>query len=193
MVDACEVDNFGTKGDRFLLDAMGMHEGPPEFSAKGKRLVLDYQERHAETWWRSEGLLHQRVVSYAEFEMIPSRDRPAISGKRFQQNGFHGTRHSSEQIVPTTLPFNSNVDRSLCSEFQLLNGLCEELLGPSAGDAQATLASVQGWLHIFVTGAPCLSCVGAMRQFQLLLPSVTLKVSIGPELQYAALEGSGEN
>lgn len=188
LVELFEVDNFGSKGDRFLLDQLGIFEGPLDFMAKASQLVVDYQHEHAETWWRSEGLLHQRVVSYTEFELCrPGKSLP-LSGERFQQNGFHGTRQMADRIMPTTLPFNHNVDRSLCSEFQLLAGLCEDFFGPVPGDERACLDGVQGWLHLFVTGAPCLSCVGAMRQFQLLLPLVRLKVSIGAELQYAALE-----
>jgi len=189
LVSDFEVDNFGSKGDRFLLDTLGIFEGPQTFTKKGAQLVIEYQQQHAESWWRSEGLLHNRVVSYAELDLTPpGHGATSIAGARYQQNGYQGSRLVSDKILPTQLPFNHNVDRSLCSEFQLLTGVCQDLLQSQKGDVVRFLAQVQGWLRLFVTGAPCLSCVGAMRQFQLLLPRVTFEVSIGPELQYAALE-----
>lgn len=189
LVEGFEVDNFGAVGDRYLLDSLGIPDGPPEFYRKGAQLVIDFQQQHAESWWRSEGLLHARVVSYAEFDLTPPPGgQPPLAGSRYQQNGYHGVRQTEERILPTRLPFNSNVDRSLCSENQLLAAICEDLVGSRPVNSKALLAKVTGWLRLFVTGAPCLSCVGAMRQFQLLLPQVTLFVSIGDELQYDAME-----
>merc|ERR1711924_309761 len=132
---------------------------------------------------------HARVISYAELELKSSRGGAILTSSRYQQNGYQGSRRLFDGITATRLPFNHNVDRSLCSEFQLLVGVCQELLGPELRDDFCFLATVQGWLRLFVTGAPCLSCVGAMRQFQLLLPSVSFTVSIGNELQYNPLDG----
>merc|ERR1712046_514785 len=95
--------------------------------------------------------------------------------------------------------FNSNVDRSLCSEHQLLRSIVQDLLDGADSSQQGhnndgalfrqeeVLGSADGWLYLFVTGAPCLSCVGTMRQFQLLLPGVCFRVSIGLELEHEAL------
>merc|ERR1711920_1089656 len=95
-----------------------------------------------------------------------------------------GMRSGPDWISPTSLPFNHLVDRSLCSEYQLLSRVCEELAGAVSGEAWR---ATRGWLWLFVTGAPCLSCVGAMRQFQLLLPKVEFAVTIGDEVQCDAL------
>lgn len=190
LVEDFELDNFGSFGGRFLLDSVGIQEGPSEFAERAARLVVAHQEEHASTWWRSDGLLHQRVVSYAEFCLEPParlNERP-LQGHRFQQNGYHGTRSGPGWLCATPLPINHLVDRSLCSENQLLSGICEELAGArTAGSAVERLRGAQGWLHLFVTGAPCLSCVGAMRQFSLLLPGVEFRVTIGEELRYNAL------
>merc|ERR1712008_31131 len=110
-----------------------------------------------------------------------------LDGHRFQQNGYQGARPKSNWILPTPLPFNHLVDRGLCSEIQLLSGVCEELMDSVYGSSFCQLQDVQGWLWLFVTGAPCLSCVGAMQQFQLLLPGTQLRVTIGEELQFDAL------
>jgi len=199
LVEDFEVDNFGTQGDRYLLAELGIQDAPPEFGVKGARLAVEYQQEHAESWWRSEGLLHQRVVSYAEIDLELGIGRPPIRGCRYQQNGYHGTRQTENFIIPTSLPFNHNVDRSLCSENQLLSSVCEDVAGQGARphslqrEADSVLlAQARGWVRLFVTGAPCLSCVGAMRQFQLLLPNVSLCVSIGEELQHDALSPAAE-
>eukprot|EP00747_Dinoflagellata_sp_TGD_P091251 gnl/TRDRNA2_/TRDRNA2_164991_c0_seq1.p1 gnl/TRDRNA2_/TRDRNA2_164991_c0~~gnl/TRDRNA2_/TRDRNA2_164991_c0_seq1.p1 ORF type:complete len:298 (-),score=49.22 gnl/TRDRNA2_/TRDRNA2_164991_c0_seq1:40-933(-) len=189
LVDEFEVDNFGTVGDRQLLDSMGIREGPAEFAAKAAKLVVDYQELRPDTWWRSEGLLHSRVVSYAEYELVVQSGQVLDGCRgRFQQNGYHGSRHSQQWIVATPLPFNRNVDRSLCSENQLLSALCQELAGEEQGMSTAAFAQTTGFLRLFVTGAPCLSCVGAMWQFRLLAPSVVFEVSIGKELEIDAMQ-----
>merc|ERR1740120_59446 len=53
LVTELEVDNFGTCGDRSLLDRLGIEESPPDFAARGARQVAEYNERHKESWWRS--------------------------------------------------------------------------------------------------------------------------------------------
>lgn len=187
LVEDVEVDNFGTLGDRMLLDLLGICEGNEEFSNKGARLVIEYQRLHAETWWRSDRLFHQRVVTYAEFDLQPAGGGFAVRGSRFQQNGYHADqgRATTESLRCTRLPFNANVDRSLCSEFQLLARLCDDII--LACKSPALLPDCRGWLWLFVTGAPCLSCIGTMHQFKALLPLITFCVSIGDELEYEAL------
>jgi len=187
LVEDFDMDNFGSWGDRQLLDMLGIHEGPQDFATRGARLVIEYQEQHAESWWRSEGLFHQRVVSYAEMNLELAHDGRHIQGCMYQQNGFQGVRHAGNFILATALPFNHNVDRSLCSENQLLSRVCGECLNWNKAPQKSLLAQVKGWLKLFVTGAPCLSCVGAIHQFQLLLPKVVLTVAIGPELQHFPL------
>mmetsp|Transcript_1828 Transcript_1828/g.4098 ORF Transcript_1828/g.4098 Transcript_1828/m.4098 type:complete len:130 (-) Transcript_1828:85-474(-) len=121
---------------------------------------------------------------------LPLSGRPPLRASRYQQNGYQGVRSGAAWIVPTVLPINGNVDRGLCSESQLLAGVCEELSSLGAvgtfacTNSRRLLREARGWLSLFVTGAPCLSCVGAMRQFQLHLPRVALTVSIGRELQH---------
>eukprot|EP00811_Abedinium_folium_P028012 NODE_4302_length_1908_cov_6.608647.p1 GENE.NODE_4302_length_1908_cov_6.608647~~NODE_4302_length_1908_cov_6.608647.p1 ORF type:complete len:300 (-),score=78.50 NODE_4302_length_1908_cov_6.608647:265-1164(-) len=184
LVEDFEVDNFGAAGDRRILDAIGIRCGQSDFGERAARFAVEYQEQHAETWWRSECLLHARVVSYAEFDLTADGGGGALHGSRFQQNGYQGAaRRGQEWILPTRLPLNCNVDRSLCSEAQLLAGICDDLMSPTG-----MLQSARGYLRLFVTGAPCLSCIGSMRQFQLLLPHVALSVDIGEELHCDAVD-----
>lgn len=199
LVEYFDLDCFGSRGDSYLLSLLCIAEAPRDFSERAALLVVQFQKRHAETWWRSDGLLHQRVVSYAEMDVEPfaARNCGALRSPRFQQNGYHGMRQGQDWIVATSLPLNSNVDRSLCSEYQLLSQVCEDLAGsrlqlsgPSrqqVAPGRQLLAGARGWLRLHVTGAPCLSCIGAMHQFQLLAPGVQLSISIGEELQFEGI------
>jgi len=204
-VEELDVDNFGSVGDRHLLQRLGITAPSADFSAKARLLVMEYNHQHEADWWRSEGLLRARVVSYAEFHLVPhfcqQGSKPTsgpplphrgelhgvpLCGHRYQTNGYQGVRQSEERITPTPLPCNRNVDRSLCSEFQLLAAVVDELAtgGP---DPSHALAKTRGNLQLYVTGAPCLSCVGAMHQFRLLLPDVHLEVAVGEELAFDAM------
>lgn len=184
-VELFEVDNFGSVGDRHLLTYRGVLDPDAAFRVRAKARVLEHNQQHLRSWWRTEGLLHARVLSYAEFDLAPGHGGPALFGHRFQQNGYHGSRESDEYILPTTLPFNHNVDRGLCSEYQLLARLCSEVIG-TAANGFVVLANTTGAVQLYVSGAPCLSCIGAMCQFGLLLPRVSFGVSIGEELPFDA-------
>lgn len=177
-----EVDCFGSFGDRLLLNSLGIHEAPEDFFLRAAARVAEYENENRSFWWRSEGLMHQRVLSYAELELrLPGSS--AVVACRLQQNGYQGSRPLHPFLIATTLPLNGNVDRGLCSEFQLLEKCLEDL---SAGST-AKLAGATGWLQLFVTGPPCLSCAGAMHQFKLEMPLVLFSVSIGEELQYRGM------
>ncbi|CAJ1350222.1 unnamed protein product [Effrenium voratum] len=156
VVEDMEVDNFGVWGGRLLLRRLGLEEPPPSFSDKAAALVLAHNEQQLASWWRSENLLHQRVLSFAEVDITIGDAQ--VSGGRFQQNGYQGWRPKEDWIRATTLPCNALVDRSLCSENQLLAKLCEDIaqLCPSQGQ----WPDARGDLQLYVTGAPCLSCAG---------------------------------
>eukprot|EP00439_Symbiodinium_sp_Y106_P077381 s1485_g16.t1 len=119
-----------------------------------------------------------QVVSVAEIDIRAGDFQ--VNSMSFQKNGFDGWRPSKDWLRPTVLPFNSLVDRSLCSENQLLSKLYEKLHNAALSK---TSCRPFGRVQLYVTGAPCLSCVGAMRQFSMLLPLVQLNVSIGPEIR----------
>ncbi|CAE7782305.1 unnamed protein product [Symbiodinium sp. CCMP2456] len=177
LVEDLAVDSFGSWGDQLLLDLLGIPECTLDFRQKATKLAEEYQEQQ-QSWWRSESLLRAQVVSVAEIDIRAGDVQ--VTSLRFQKNGFDGWRPSKEWLRPTALPFNVLVDRSLCSENQLLSKLYEKL-----HDAALSKTSCRpsGRVQLYVTGAPCLSCVGAMRQFSMLLPLVQLNISIGPEIR----------
>jgi len=86
------------------------------------------------------------------------------------------------------LAVNAAVDRAACAEFQLLSHLAKTLLvdtikeaspkhmcHPSNGaNTMKPQTDIRGEVRLFVSTTPCLSCLAAMRQFQLLFPSVSI-------------------
>lgn len=183
LVDEFEIDNFGSAGDRFLLGQLEIHAASEEFKQKAVSLCAKYREEHKAGRWRSDGLLHQRVVSWAQYEFTWPGQKNRLIGTRFQQNGYQGTPRKKNWLCATTLPLNLMVDRRLCSEFQLYSAVCDEILaagGPLAEERPAH--AVQGFLRLYVPSALCASCVGATAQFRLLLPAIAFEVVVGDEL-----------
>merc|ERR1719203_1231606 len=78
-------------------------------------------------------------------------------------------------LQPLSSPISGLVDRGLCSEFQLLGEILDVLWqrGGPQGDKFC------GNIRLFVSTAPCVSCIWALRQFQMLLPSVRIEVANG--------------
>merc|ERR1712048_480423 len=79
------------------------------------------------------------------------------------------------------LPISGLVDRSLCSEFQVLCSVVDTTRS-AAVKIGLSLRAVKGRVRLFVSTAPCVSCLGALRQFQLYMPHVGLEVANGEEL-----------
>jgi len=72
------------------------------------------------------------------------------------------------------------VDRRFCSEFCLLEDVCTALQRAGTHlSSDPERLRVLGLVQVYVSGPPCLSCVGAFRQFQLLLPRVDLRIALG--------------
>mmetsp|Transcript_25931 Transcript_25931/g.79705 ORF Transcript_25931/g.79705 Transcript_25931/m.79705 type:complete len:86 (+) Transcript_25931:1-258(+) len=69
------------------------------------------------------------------------------------------------------------VDRTLCSEFQLLSELCDLLQATALAVNPAQAQELRGHVHVFVSCAPCLSCILAIWQFRWILPKVWLAVA----------------
>lgn len=159
MVQEVEADTFGTWGDELLLDLLGL-TAAPDFKQKAAGLALKYHQQNLHKCFRGENLLHQRVVSYAELDL--SIQQQVLQYASYQQNGYDDWRPKKDFLYATCLPCNALVDRSLCSEFQLLSKICEEVASFLSQVQRAPWFDVRGQVQIFVAGAPCLSCVGAI-------------------------------
>merc|ERR1712032_1215559 len=133
-----------------------------------------------------------RVFGYAEYDVMAHQCHgglaPHVEGHLFSECGFRGLRCSaattrsgdglagqqSGLIQAFTLPNSSHVDRTLCAEYQILDELCGVLATVSPHGRREDIVGV---VYLFTTTSPCLSCLGAIRQFQLLFPEVSLEAS----------------
>mmetsp|Transcript_82442 Transcript_82442/g.233828 ORF Transcript_82442/g.233828 Transcript_82442/m.233828 type:complete len:210 (+) Transcript_82442:277-906(+) len=177
------VDSFGHVGSRLLWDALGVPEPPAEFCGRARGRIEDAASaggapaQHAE----SAGHRHRRVFAYAEYDLEPPPGEPEIRGSMLFENGFRALRAGQRWLQHTPLPINSWVDRSLCSEAQMMAAFCSQLKQEGLADADNTELNsmLHGSLYVYTSAPPCMSCVGVLWQFRLLFRGVELRFSSG--------------
>jgi len=95
-----------------------------------------------------------------------------------REHGFQGLRMWQKGwLRAVTLPVNAHVDRSVCAEFQVLNELCDLAHQSGLADSVEECPYVAGSVQVLVSTTPCLSCVCAVLQYNLLFPAVHLAFS----------------
>jgi len=183
-----QVLNLRPAATRQFLDRMGVGRAPGEFSSRAVRCIRSLAGEGARPVIPGIGrgvVDTTRVFAYAEYSIATiGGPGPAMDGCLSRESGLHGSTMAQlaslgESIAPWlrafSLPNSSHVDRTRCAEFQVLVELCR-LFAPEATMPKPQ-PSVVGVLLVFTTTSPCLSCLGAIRQFQLLFPEVLLEVS----------------
>merc|ERR1712224_115294 len=163
------VDNWGFWGTNCLLMKLGVGSASAAFCSRAQDRItreLEAGDVRRDTF----GLVHKRVFSYAEYDVLCGADMP-FRGKSLRENGisFRGSPLGWLRSFPT--PINSLVGRDLCSEFQLLSEL--------GGMMNNTPNHPEGVVLLFVSATPCISCVAAIRQFQLRFPRLQLHFANG--------------
>lgn len=199
------IDNFGAWGTRFVLERIGFMEPPPDFIERALRQIRlglgsagtsmeDRRSAEAESALAGTALVHRRVFSYAEYEIEATSSEAGsgrlVAGSIIKENGRRehqerpvgnsGASWTWPALKPLASPISGLVDRGLCSEFQVLRAIPEEAAAVAA-PVQLPPPPLRGRLRLFVSTAPCVSCIWAMRQFHLLHPSMRLEVANGEE------------
>jgi len=187
------IDNFGARGTRRVLEHMRLPVPPQNFIDRAmeeiKRSVATHTEEKrgnaAADALSGAALVHRRVFSYVEYDTrVGGRDAAAvqIAGSMTKENGRRergaGPDRKAWPLRAVASPISGLVDRTLCSEFQLLCALMDAFQQAVRPGMDRT---VLGRVSLFVSTAPCVSCIGALRQFQLFLPEVRLEVANGEE------------
>ncbi|CAE7942112.1 Sumo3, partial [Symbiodinium sp. KB8] len=137
--------------------------------------------------WKAQ-TAHRRIYAFAEFSFASTflPGKSLLEGTLFQLNGLHADPEFTFRpwLCAVQLPISKWVDRSLCAEFQLLGEVCE-LLHRSGMDLTCPELrySVHGDLNMYLSEPSCVSCVGAMKQFQTLLPGANLFVECGSVIE----------
>lgn len=121
------------------------------------------------------------MVNYWECELeLPGVFRLHLA--EVGENACHGdVVADSRWLRAVTPPFNPFADRRTCSEFRSFDRLLEHLAQQQAcASHERTL--LRGRIEMLINAPPCVSCIGVLRQFQLLYPNVVLQVSGGQHL-----------
>ena len=105
-----------------------------------------------------------------------------LQGSYVAVSGVDDSLRGTRWISPIQLPLGKQVDRSLCGEFQVLAKLCDEVIEHES-EVLTFPSKVTGTLQLFVTAAPCLSCIAAVYQFHRLFPKIKLDVSWDSKVQ----------
>eukprot|EP00746_Dinoflagellata_sp_MGD_P144459 gnl/MRDRNA2_/MRDRNA2_77197_c0_seq1.p1 gnl/MRDRNA2_/MRDRNA2_77197_c0~~gnl/MRDRNA2_/MRDRNA2_77197_c0_seq1.p1 ORF type:complete len:190 (+),score=26.86 gnl/MRDRNA2_/MRDRNA2_77197_c0_seq1:323-892(+) len=173
-------------GSSFLLEELG-------FACVSRSFAL--RAAHVISPAKSESLLGLRepaidnsgalgnACSLAEYHVtLPCTETQPLlqlDGSLLRKNGFsdrarqsvdifgervHGTQVAAQMLHAVRFARN-RIDRRACSEFRLLCQL-----------AALEPARPSGTVQLFISRAPCISCIGAMIQFQRLCPDIALLV-----------------
>eukprot|EP00418_Pyrodinium_bahamense_P096493 CAMPEP_0179032778 /NCGR_PEP_ID=MMETSP0796-20121207/11760_1 /TAXON_ID=73915 /ORGANISM="Pyrodinium bahamense, Strain pbaha01" /LENGTH=220 /DNA_ID=CAMNT_0020729009 /DNA_START=538 /DNA_END=1200 /DNA_ORIENTATION=+ len=168
------VDNLGVVGTRLLLTKIGILDVSLSFMERVIARFPCFACQGAASWGApSEKTVH----CYAEYDVEVGSG--PLAGALLRENGLRGPSGPPPRwLRATALPISAFVNRELCAEFQLLEATCEALARALAGSGyhESSRAQVHGSMQVLVTGASCMSCVGAFRQFQLLWPGIRLSV-----------------
>lgn len=179
------IDNLGFMGTQLLFDAIRLEELPPGFQ---ERVTAKYPQNFGSWAAIQESPSHFQIFSYAEYTIFPwspsgHHSKPLV-GTLLRENGLRSPDSGRPRwLHAVTLPINAFVDRELCAEFQLLEAISELLAATCSGFSgcidEQSRAKLIGSVYVLISSTSCLSCVGAVRQFQLLWPSLHFAVGMG--------------
>jgi len=133
----------------------------------------------------SKDVLHKRVCTFAEYSLLDAREgSEPLAGVMMRENGFwtaSTTRGGKNRWLQAAKDMKAGalVDRTLCSEFQTLEELCDILEAAGVMSPTECRKQVHGGVRLFISTTPCISCIGALSQFTLMFPGVKLEVSNG--------------
>mmetsp|Transcript_78300 Transcript_78300/g.122169 ORF Transcript_78300/g.122169 Transcript_78300/m.122169 type:complete len:527 (+) Transcript_78300:356-1936(+) len=191
------IDNFGAQGTKQIFLHMQFPAPSAEFCDRAMQEIQNGVAAYSGDTRRSSAavdalsgaaLVHRRVFSYAEYDILVFRKGMAshggvkLVGSMMKENGLREQDRSTERGVcalrAVASPISGLVNRHLCSEFQLLKSLVDIFYQESGStfDCQVT-----GHVRLFVSTAPCVSCLGALRQFTLMFPQASMEVANGEE------------
>lgn len=180
-MDNIRIDNFGGVGTRLLLGWMGVCEAPEDFCRRSiaegwipkiGRMTGVIERGPGITWIRT------RVVSHVHYNLKgPGAE---LKGEEAAENAYHGeVLGDSRWLRAVTPPFNAFADRRTCSEFRFFDRTIEALSRAGLASDPIVRAQVEGFITIYINCPPCVSCIGVVRQFQMLFKGVTLRMSGG--------------
>jgi len=150
------ADNVGLCGTSKLLHAWKIQTADAAFVQRAEEAAdVSSDSAWAFLEWRSD---EAPEGGSAVCMTGPSSEVPSEADSWWQEESV---------LRAFPLAVRRSVERAACAEFRLLSRLAAELEGSSTRDV-----NLEVWL--FASKTPCLSCLAAMRQFQILFPRASL-------------------
>eukprot|EP00746_Dinoflagellata_sp_MGD_P156944 gnl/MRDRNA2_/MRDRNA2_86034_c0_seq1.p2 gnl/MRDRNA2_/MRDRNA2_86034_c0~~gnl/MRDRNA2_/MRDRNA2_86034_c0_seq1.p2 ORF type:complete len:120 (-),score=18.16 gnl/MRDRNA2_/MRDRNA2_86034_c0_seq1:123-482(-) len=111
-------------------------------------------------------------------EGAAGEDAPQVAGKLFHESGMRSSGPARERgwLHAFRPPNSSLVERTLCAEFGALCEVCVACV--PQGGARQPRPEVVGFVALFLSTSPCVSCMGALCQFVLLFPELSVEIGI---------------
>merc|ERR1712242_685541 len=130
--------------------------------------------------WKAQ-TVHRRIYVFTEYHFASTLRpmAPLLEGTSFQLNGLRSDPETARRrwLCAVPLTISKWVDRTLCAEFQLLGEVCEMMNRAGIEMTSPELRhSVYGLLSMYLSEPSCVSCIGALKQFQTLFPGVDMLV-----------------
>lgn len=192
------VDNFGARCTRRVFEYMGLKEPRGDFCERAKVKIkheiasLGGCASDCALALSGSALVHRRVFSFAEYHLdLPGGGVDPIVGTVVKESGNRsgggGTVGSNVRhawpLQAATSPISGLINRTLCSEFQLLCAVVDIVQSSFSGVTGSCdfHSRVHGNVRLFISTAPCVSCLGVIRQFQLLFSCTAIEVANGEE------------
>mmetsp|Transcript_8492 Transcript_8492/g.15056 ORF Transcript_8492/g.15056 Transcript_8492/m.15056 type:complete len:294 (-) Transcript_8492:16-897(-) len=144
------ADNVGSHGTSKLLRAWGIRPAEDDFSERAQAVGSTSDSAWAFLEWQVDENKGSAVCVTG-----PSTANPSESESWWKEE-------SPLRAFP--LAVRSSVERAACAEFRLLSRLAAEMEGLS------TSKDLNLEVKLYASKTPCLSCLAAMRQFQILFP-----------------------
>lgn len=179
VIQELHIDHLGSVGTKMLLHRAGIAAPASSFVERAVASFPRSAEGHISRFGLRQNALdsspqQRRIFAYAEFELSAAGiDR---RGRILREHGFQGLRRWQKGwLRALTLPVNLHVDRSVCAEFQVMNEICDFVSQEGLADDKESCPEVAGHVDLLVCTTPCLSCVCAAMQFQLLFSGLRFR------------------
>eukprot|EP00933_Yihiella_yeosuensis_P040250 TRINITY_DN34511_c0_g1_i3.p1 TRINITY_DN34511_c0_g1~~TRINITY_DN34511_c0_g1_i3.p1 ORF type:complete len:347 (+),score=31.75 TRINITY_DN34511_c0_g1_i3:754-1794(+) len=140
--------------------------------------------------------------SFAEWNVRNVLKSTRLNGAMIRTSGNQDAALKVTQMPlrPVRLTASSYfIDRRLCSEFQLLSALTNEMLTLTEDGSSSTpfppvpLHIIDGNVSLMVSRPPCVSCLGALVQFKRLFPEVDFSVGFPNRIQSSSSRCKGQS
>jgi len=169
------VEHFGYCGTQALLELLRFQDAPSEATSFAMELLVG-----------ARGTTGLRCGSCAVMYCLRAADGSILLEGCACYHALHeqelcckqsGAVARRQPLRAAQLLVGRAADRQSCAEFLALSHLCDQLGGYVDIDSAASRAVISGVVFLHLLAAPCISGIGAARQFRVLFGGVVMSIS----------------